>query len=90
MHHTMPIKLQDKPLEAEKTEIKGICRDYIDSVLSENLSKHIIGFIYHRKHNYYMKFAPDSVLEETVFFQPRPPGKLLFGNRVVDMLTGGM
>lgn len=86
----VPIELQSQPLIHEIRRVVAMCENHVDTVLDDNISKHVIGAKYFRKHNYYMKFDGDFALEETVFIQAMPMKKMLFGNRVVDMLLGGM
>ena len=86
----VPVELQNQPLSDEIEGITGVYKNHIATVLNDNLRKHVIGLRYNREHNYYMKFDADLTLEETVFIQPRPSGRVPFGNRVVDMLAGGM
>jgi len=83
-------KLKSLPLSDEIQGITSVYKNHVATVLSDNLGKHVIGFRYYREHNHYMKFDADLVLKETVFIQPRPSGRVPFGNRVVDMLSGGM
>lgn len=80
---------QNQSLQGEIETIKTICNEHIDIVLNENLYRHIVGFKYFREHNYYLKFSTDFILEDTVFVQNMPAGKVPFGNRVIDMLVGG-
>lgn len=89
----VPSTILEMPFGSEIETITALCKEHIDNCLkqlSENLSKNITGFNYHRHHSYYMKFNSGFTLEETVFIQPRPSGKILFGNRVIDMLSGGI
>ncbi len=86
----VPEKLQSLPLSDEIEGIVAIFENQVATVLNDNLRKHVIGFNYNREHNSIMQFDAEFTLKETVFIQPRPTGKILFGNRVIDMLSGGM
>ena len=89
----VPSTVLEMPFGSEITAITALCEEHIDNCLkqlSENLSNNITGYNYHRHHSYYMKFNSGFTLEETVFIQPRPAGKTLLGNRVIDMLSGGL
>ncbi len=66
----------------------AIHKDHVANALSDNITKHIIGFRYHREHGNHLQFNTDFVLEEVVFIQSLPSGKRLLGNRVIDLLSG--
>jgi hypothetical protein len=87
---SVPVKVQSQPLSDEIEAINDIYKDHVANALSDNINKHIIGLNYHREYNYYLKFDRDFTLEEAVFVQPLPSRKVPFGNRVVDLLQGGM
>ena len=86
----VPTKLQNQPLSDELEAIISLYKNHVTTVLSENISKHVIGFKYHREHNYYMKFDANLMMEDIVFVHPLPSGKILLGNRMVDLFSGGM
>jgi hypothetical protein len=88
--YTCPVKLQNQPLRDEIQAINDVYKDHVANALNENITKHIIGVRYQREYNYYMKFDADFILEDTVFVQPLPSRKVPLGNRVVDMLLGGI
>ena len=88
--YLLPSRLQNQPLSDEVEAILATYKDHVDNALSDNITKHIIGFKYHREHNCYLRSDCDFTLRETVFVQPVPQRKVLLGNRVVDMLQGGL
>ncbi len=79
-------ELRNSSLIVEIERIKDKCKDHISSEMSERLRNNICGFKYYREYNYYLKFDPDFMLEETGFIQHRPSEKILTGNKIFDML----
>ena len=86
---SVPQDLQDKPYREEMDAIFSLYKDHVEKVLNGRLKNNVIGFEYHRKHDHYIRFNADLVLEETVFVQqPIPSGKQPLANRMGNLLTG--
>lgn len=86
---SVPQDLQDKPYREEIDTVIALFQDHIENILHSSLKRNVIGFEYHRKHDHYLKFNADLVLEETVYVQPAQIKKLPLGNRLANLLFGG-
>ena len=86
----VPIEIQNQPLQDEIEAVIAIYKNRVDTVLSSNILKHAKGFHYYREHNCYLVFDSDFTLVEKVTVKPMPFKKVPLGNRVVDLISGGM
>lgn len=84
----VPLEVLSLPIIEELGAVISIYQHHVETLTHESVArkKMIIGFKYHRQHNYSMEFDTDCILKSIEASQTTRPQKKKLGNLVIDRL----